>query len=130
MVAARSPTESRIKVWICSVRLCLCPSPSVSPNRGASPFCSMPFYYNILERTICLVHLITSDWSGTSAELPHKGRCLVEARENSMTLPNIYECNDPSRRGNVRHPLLRNSPSVMGKEKAFHQTEFAILKFC
>ncbi|GFX75834.1 hypothetical protein TNCV_2238061 [Trichonephila clavipes] len=89
----------------------------VSPNRGASPFCSMPFHYNILERTICLVHLITSDWSGTSAELPHKGRCLVEARENSMTLPNIYECNDPSRHGNVRHHLLRNSPLSDGERK-------------
>ncbi|GFW32467.1 hypothetical protein TNCV_676261 [Trichonephila clavipes] len=115
MVAARSPAESRFKVWICSV--CLCPSPSVCPNRGASPFCSMPFHYNILERTICLVHLIASDWSRTSAELPHKVQCHLEARENPMTHPDIYECNDPSRRGNVRHPLLRNSPLSDGERK-------------
>ncbi|GFW40551.1 hypothetical protein TNCV_4823891 [Trichonephila clavipes] len=84
------------------VRVCL--------NRGVSPFCYMPLYSHILERTLCLVHLITSDWSGTSAELPHNGRCLVYARENSLALPNIYGCNDLSRRGNVRHPLLRNEP--------------------
>ncbi|GFS68184.1 hypothetical protein TNCV_439311 [Trichonephila clavipes] len=65
----------------------------------------MPFHYNFLERTICLVHLIASDWSRTSAELPHKGRCLVEARENPKTHRNIYECNDPPGRGNVMHPL-------------------------
>ncbi|GFT54258.1 hypothetical protein TNCV_2467651 [Trichonephila clavipes] len=70
-------------------------SVSLSPNRGCIPFYSVTFYYNILERTICLVHLITSNWSGISAELPHKVRCLFEARENPMTHPNIYECNDP-----------------------------------
>ncbi|GFV77105.1 uncharacterized protein TNCV_691731 [Trichonephila clavipes] len=53
----------------------------------------------------------------TSAELPHKVHCLIEARENPMTHPNIYECNDPSRRGNVRHPLLRNSPLSDGERK-------------
>ncbi|GFU49291.1 hypothetical protein TNCV_4122021 [Trichonephila clavipes] len=121
---SRSGSVQSVSVYV-RLRVSVLP-----PNRGASPFCSMPFHYNILEWTICLVHLIASDWSRTSAELPHKGRCLVEARENSMTLPNIYECNVPSRRGNVRHPLLRNSPSVMGKENEFHQTEFVILKFC
>ncbi|GFT86038.1 hypothetical protein TNCV_3256671 [Trichonephila clavipes] len=65
----------------------------------------MPLYSKILERTICLVHLITSDWSGTSAELPHKVRCLLKARENPKTHPNIYECNDPPGRENVMHPL-------------------------
>ncbi|GFV67599.1 hypothetical protein TNCV_4622791 [Trichonephila clavipes] len=114
MVAARSPTESRFKVWICSV--CLCPSPSVSKS-GWTPFYSMPLCSKILERTICLVHLIASDWSRTSAELPHKVHCLIEARENPTTHPNIYECNDPSRRGNVRHPLLRNSPLSDGERK-------------
>ncbi|GFX61389.1 transcription factor Sox-6 [Trichonephila clavipes] len=89
----------------------------VSPNRGASPFCSMPFHYNFLERTICLVHLIASDSSRTSAELPHKVQCHLETRENPMTLPDIYECNDSSRRGNVMHPLLRNSPLRDGERK-------------
>ncbi|GFU99808.1 hypothetical protein TNCV_506291 [Trichonephila clavipes] len=76
MVAARSPAESRFKAWIGLVCLCLSVSKSLQIG-GVSPFCSMPLYSKILERTICLVHLITSDWSGTSAELPHKGRCLV-----------------------------------------------------
>ncbi|GFX01289.1 hypothetical protein TNCV_3729581 [Trichonephila clavipes] len=64
----------------------------------------------------CL-HLITSDWSGTSAELPHKVRCLFEARENPMTPPNIYECNDPQP-WECWHSLAEEfNPSVMGKEK-------------
>ncbi|GFT43140.1 hypothetical protein TNCV_5119911 [Trichonephila clavipes] len=114
MVAARSPTESRFKVWdLLSLSLSL----SVSPNRGASRFYSTTLYSKILERTICLVHLIASDWSRTSAELPHKVHCLIEAWENPMTHPNIYECNDPLRRGNVRHPLLRNSPLRDGERK-------------
>ncbi|GFX38465.1 hypothetical protein TNCV_2344381 [Trichonephila clavipes] len=118
MVASRSPAESRFKVWICSVCLCLCPSPSPCVSKsGWIPFYSMPLYSKILERTICLVHLIASDWSRTSAELPHKVHCLIEARENPMTHPNIYECNVPSRRGNVRHPLLRNSPLSDGERK-------------
>ncbi|GFW95872.1 hypothetical protein TNCV_1625321 [Trichonephila clavipes] len=115
MVAARSPAESRFKVWICSVCLCLCPCSS--PNRGASPFVSATHHFHILERTICLVHLIASDWSRTSAELPRKVHCLIEARENPVTHPNIYECNCPPRRGNIRHPLLRNSPLSDGERK-------------
>ncbi|GFW90581.1 hypothetical protein TNCV_566191 [Trichonephila clavipes] len=67
----------------------------------------MPLYSEILEWTICLVHLITSDWSGTSAELPHKVRCLLKARGNPKTHPNIYECNDSPGRGNVMHPLQK-----------------------
>ncbi|GFX93336.1 hypothetical protein TNCV_151421 [Trichonephila clavipes] len=94
MVDAWSPVESRFsRSRICSI--CV----SLSPNRGASPFCS----------TICLVHLITSDWSGTSAELPHKVHCLLEARENLMTHPKIYESNDPPGVGMFGTPSLRNS---------------------
>ncbi|GFU78780.1 uncharacterized protein TNCV_4791661 [Trichonephila clavipes] len=35
----------------------------------------------------------------------------------SYDAPDIYECNDPSRHGNVRHPLLRNSPLSDGERK-------------
>ncbi|GFW72341.1 uncharacterized protein TNCV_703781 [Trichonephila clavipes] len=66
MVDAWSPAEdSELNVWD---QLSL----SLSPNRGASRFYSTTLYIKILERTICLVHLITSDWSRTSAELQHK----------------------------------------------------------
>ncbi|GFX10458.1 hypothetical protein TNCV_1868531 [Trichonephila clavipes] len=95
MVDAWSPAESRFsRSRICSI--CV----SLSPNRGASPFCSMTLYIQILERTICLVQLITSDWSRTSAELPHRVHCLLEVRENLMThpqfmspmIPRAWEC--------------------------------------
>ncbi|GFV67032.1 hypothetical protein TNCV_357181 [Trichonephila clavipes] len=68
-----------------SLSLSMSVSESLSPNRGASSFCSMPFHNNILERTICLVHLIASNWSRTSAELPHKVQCHLEERETPMT---------------------------------------------
>ncbi|GFW64269.1 hypothetical protein TNCV_2415191 [Trichonephila clavipes] len=107
---SRSGSAQSISV---SVRpLCPCVSKS-----GCNPFYSKPLCSKILERTICLVHLIASDWSRTSTELPHKVHCLIEARENPMTHPNIYECNDLSRRGNVRHPLLKNSPLSDGERK-------------
>ncbi|GFS47587.1 hypothetical protein TNCV_3133801 [Trichonephila clavipes] len=116
MVAARSPAESRFKVWDLGSAQSVSVSVRLS-NRGASRFYSTTLYSKILERTFCLVHLIASDWSRTSAELPHKVHCLIEARENPMMHPNIYECNDPPRRGNVRHPLLRNSPLSDGERK-------------
>ncbi|GFW49529.1 hypothetical protein TNCV_2843101 [Trichonephila clavipes] len=103
MVDGWSPAEdSDLKVWDL-LSLCL------SPNRGASRFYSMTLYIKILERTICLVHLITSDWSRTCAELPHKVHCLLEARENLMTHPAIYESNDPQAWECFGTPLLRNS---------------------
>ncbi|GFW22792.1 DUF5641 domain-containing protein [Trichonephila clavipes] len=101
MVAARSPAESRFKVWDLGSSQSVSVSVRVCPNRVASRFYSTTFYSKILERTICLVHLIASDWSRTSAELPGKVHCLIEARENPMTHPNIYECNDPPRCGNI-----------------------------
>ncbi|GFV19266.1 hypothetical protein TNCV_1475521 [Trichonephila clavipes] len=83
MVAARSPAEdSDLKVWDV-LNLCS----SLSPNRGASRFCSMPLHFQILARTIYLVHLITSDWSGTSAELPHKVHCLFGSAGKSDDAP-------------------------------------------
>ncbi|GFU50530.1 hypothetical protein TNCV_4883981 [Trichonephila clavipes] len=96
----------------------------------ASPFCSTTLHFNILERSICLLHLITSDWSGTSAELPHKVRCLFEARENPMTHPNIYDCNGPQAWECWLSLAEEFNPSVMGKEKRIPKTEFEILKFC
>ncbi|GFV26867.1 hypothetical protein TNCV_3455381 [Trichonephila clavipes] len=36
---------------------------SVSQNRGASRFIFRLFHTKILKRTLCLVHLIASDWS-------------------------------------------------------------------
>ncbi|GFX80116.1 uncharacterized protein TNCV_2107621 [Trichonephila clavipes] len=44
MVAARSPAESRFKVWICSI--CLCPSVSVCLQIGVDP---VLFYAALLE---------------------------------------------------------------------------------
>ncbi|GFU95963.1 hypothetical protein TNCV_253141 [Trichonephila clavipes] len=99
----------------------------------------MPFYYNHLERTICLVHLIASDWSGTSAELPHKVQWHLEARENPMTHPDIYECNELPGRGNALNRRLIsgvwtvNSPQSHivrvydaghGKSGVFHSAEW------
>ncbi|GFU71065.1 hypothetical protein TNCV_1215911 [Trichonephila clavipes] len=49
-----------------SLSLCI----RVSPNRGASRFIWRPLHCQILEQTLYLVHLISSDWSGTRAELP------------------------------------------------------------
>ncbi|GFS81356.1 hypothetical protein TNCV_1225391 [Trichonephila clavipes] len=61
--------------------------------------------------------------SRTSAELPHKVHCLLEARENLMTHPAIYESNDPPGVGMFWHSLAEEfNPSVMGKENEFHQS--------
>ncbi|GFU94203.1 hypothetical protein TNCV_1302531 [Trichonephila clavipes] len=126
IVDAWSPAEdSDLKVWDL-LSLCL----SLSPNRGASRFIRRPFHTKILERTICLVHLIASNWSRTSAELPHEVHCTFGSAGNLMTQPAIYGYSDPQA-WEPSHILAEEfNPSVMGKENEFHQTEFEFLKFC
>ncbi|GFW32317.1 hypothetical protein TNCV_674761 [Trichonephila clavipes] len=93
MVDAWSTAEdSDLKVWDL-LSQCLC------PNRGASRFYSTTLYIKILERTICLVHLITSDWSRTSAELPHKvltERIPSPPVQNSSARPTCENNKGPS----------------------------------
>ncbi|GFW51555.1 hypothetical protein TNCV_4212331 [Trichonephila clavipes] len=104
MVDAWSPAEVLIlKVWDL-LSLCL----SVSKS-GCVPFYLTAFHPKILERTICLVHLIASDWSRTSAELPHKIHCTFGSAGNLMTHPEIYGSSDPQARERFATPFSKNS---------------------
>ncbi|GFU55717.1 hypothetical protein TNCV_1488291 [Trichonephila clavipes] len=73
MVDAWSPAEdSDLKVWDLaqSVSLCL--------NRGASVFILRLFLHQNSRADYLDCPLITSDWSRTNAELPHKVHCLLK----------------------------------------------------
>ncbi|GFT80653.1 hypothetical protein TNCV_4598871 [Trichonephila clavipes] len=72
MVAARSPAESSSRPDLInfSVRV---PSVSVSKSGCIPVLFWRPLHSQIPERTLYLVRLIYSDWSGASAKLPHNG---------------------------------------------------------
>ncbi|GFW99795.1 hypothetical protein TNCV_3420241 [Trichonephila clavipes] len=94
----------------------LCVSPS--SKSGCVKFYLTTFHLKILERTICLVHLIASDWSRTSAELPHKIHCTFGSAGNLLTHPAIYGSSDPE----------GIPPFSEGKRNEFQKTDFEILR--
>ncbi|GFW33608.1 hypothetical protein TNCV_2211401 [Trichonephila clavipes] len=74
---------------------------------GCVPFYFTTFYQKILERTLCLVHLIASDWSRTSAELQHRVYCTFGSAGIQLTHPAIYGSSDPPGAGTFGTPLSK-----------------------
>ncbi|GFW99561.1 hypothetical protein TNCV_3417941 [Trichonephila clavipes] len=125
MVDAWSPAEdSDLKVWDL-LSLCLTVSKS-----GCIPFYLTSFSHENSRADYLPCPLNSSNWSRTSAELPHEVHCTLGSAGNLMTHPAIYGYCDPQA-WEPSHTLVEEfNPSVMGKENEFHQTEFEILKFC
>ncbi|GFW29086.1 hypothetical protein TNCV_2356441 [Trichonephila clavipes] len=65
MIDARSPADSQYL----RDRFYQDQSLVLYKNRGASRFYSATLHIEILERTLCLVHVIIADWSRPSAEI-------------------------------------------------------------
>ncbi|GFV42662.1 hypothetical protein TNCV_840171 [Trichonephila clavipes] len=88
--------------------LCLKIVVRVSQNRGAPRFYSTTLHIEILERTLCLIHVIIADWSRTSAEIHRsKPRGLLNFGNagDLLTHPTIYGSSDPQARELFRHIL-------------------------
>ncbi|GFT33427.1 hypothetical protein TNCV_3045391 [Trichonephila clavipes] len=79
---------------------------SVSKS-GCVSFYLTTFHLKILEQTLCLVHLIASDWSRTSAELQHRVYCTFGSAGNLLTHPAIYGSSDPQARELFGTPLSK-----------------------
>ncbi|GFU73735.1 hypothetical protein TNCV_3979451 [Trichonephila clavipes] len=107
MVDARSPHGS---LFCDSLALGSALSVSLSVSKsGCVPFYLTTFQLKILEQTLCLVHLIASDWSRTSAELQHRVYCTFGSAGNLLTHPAIYGSSDPRRGNFLALPCQRNS---------------------
>ncbi|GFU98153.1 hypothetical protein TNCV_2294941 [Trichonephila clavipes] len=105
MVDARSPRGS---LFCDSLALGSAMSVSLFVSKsGCVPFYFTTFHLKILERTLCLVHLIVSDWSRTSAELQHRVYCTFGSVGNLLTHPAIYGSSDPQAREIFGTPLSK-----------------------